>query len=134
MQQHPAAILLYSLGIAASHEVDGDWVNAMHLLIGVTAAVANRNDEHQQLRMLFGDLGQDLDEIECPVLPGVLLGVGQPVIPGLEFVQQQHCGGVLQQFVDQFVRRDVGLGGPHTLPFAFDVGAVRMAFKQQMVN
>ena len=77
---------------------EGDRIDAMHLLIGVASTVANRNHEHQQFRMLLGDLGQDLDEVERPVLPGVLLGVGQTVVPGLKFVKQQHRGTVLKQF------------------------------------
>ena len=82
--------------------------------------------------MLLGDLRENLDEVERPVLPGILLGVGQAVIPCLKFVQQQHRRRVLQQFEDQLVRRDVGFGRAHTLPFALDVGAMRMAFEQQI--
>ena len=132
MQQHSASILLDPLGVAARHEVDGDRIDAMHLLIGVAATVTNRNHEHQQFRMLLGDLGQDLDKVERPVLPGVLLGVGQAVIPSLEFVQKQHRWGVLQQLEDKFVRRDVSFGRPHALPLALDEGAVGMALKQQV--
>ena len=82
--------------------------------------------------MLLGDLGKDLDEVERPVFPGVLLGVGQAVVPSLEFVQQEHRGGVLQQLEDQLVRRDISLGRAHALPLALDVGAVRMALEKQV--
>ena len=47
MQQHPAAILLYPLGIATRQKIDGYRIDPMHLLIGVAATVANRDDEHQ---------------------------------------------------------------------------------------
>ena len=56
VQQHPAAILLDALGAAARLEVDGDRVDAMHLLVGVAAAVAHRDHQHQQVGALFGDL------------------------------------------------------------------------------
>ena len=124
VQQHPAAILLDALGAATCLEVDGDRVNAMHLLIGVAAAVAHRDHQHQQVGPLLGDLRKNLDEVERPVLPRVLLGIGQAVVPRLELVQQQHCRLVFQQLNDEFVRRDFRLGCALAFPFAFDVGAV----------
>ena len=73
----------------------------MNLLVGVAAAVANRNHQHEQIGVLFGNLRQNLNEVERPVLPRILLGVRQAVVPSLEFVQQQHGRRVTQQFKDE---------------------------------
>ena len=54
----------------------------------IAAAIANGDHQHQQIRPLFGNLRKDLDKVERPVLPRVLLGIGQAVVPGLEFIQQ----------------------------------------------
>ena len=132
VQQHPAAIQLDALGAAARLEVDGDRVDAMHLLVGVAAAVAHRDHQHQQVGALLGDLRKNLDEVERPVLPRVLLGVGQAVVPRLEFVQQQHRRLVLQQLDDELVRRDFGLGRALAVPLALDEGAVRMVLEQDI--
>ncbi|MNR04945.1 hypothetical protein D3C85_1209430 [compost metagenome] len=131
VQQHPPTILLDAFGVATRLKINGDRVNAVYLLVGVAAAIAYRDDQHQQLGMLLGDLRQDLDEIKRPVLPRVLLGVGQAVVPRLEFVQQ-HRGSVLQQLKDQLVGRDVGLGRAHALPLTLDVGAVGMTLEKQI--
>ena len=104
----------------------------MDLLVGITAAVAHGNHQDEQIRPFFRDLGKNLDEVERPILPGVLLAVGKAVVPGLELVQQQHRRLVLQQLDDELVGRDIGLGRPHADPFAFDEGAVGMTFKQQI--
>ena len=132
VQQHPATILLNPFGISTCHEVNGNRIDAMHLLVGIAAAIANRDDQHQQLGVLVGNFRQNLDEGECPVFPRVLLGIGQAVVPRLEFVEQQHRRGVLQQFKDQLVGRDVGFRRAHAFPFALDVGAVRMALEQHI--
>jgi hypothetical protein len=89
VQQHPPPILLDTLGITTRLEVNGHWIDAVNLLVGIAAAIANGDYEHQQIRSLFGYLRKDLDKIERPVLPRVLPGVGQAVVPGLEFIQQQ---------------------------------------------
>ena len=132
VQQHAAAILLDALGAAARLEVDGDRVDAMHLLVGVAAAVAHRDHQHQQVGALLGDLRKNLDEVERPVLPRVLLGVGEAVVPRLELVQQQHCRLVLQQFDDELVGRNFGLGCALTFPLALDVGAMGVILEQHI--
>ena len=132
VQQHAAPVLLNAFSVSACLEVDGHRVDAVHLLVGVAAAVAHRDHQHQQVRALLGNLRQDLDEVEGPVLPRVLLGVRQAVEPCLELVQQQHRGGVFKQFENQLVRRDVGLRRTHALPLALDVGAVGVPLQQQV--
>ena len=95
MQQHPAAVLLDSFGVASGFKIYGNWVHPMHLLVGVASSVSYRYDEHKQVRALFGNFRKYLDEVKCPIFPGVLLGIGKSVEPGLEFVEQQHDGGML---------------------------------------
>ena len=41
MQQHPPPILLNTLRVAACFEVDGNRIDAMHLLVGIATAVAD---------------------------------------------------------------------------------------------
>ena len=132
MQQHAASVFLNLLRIAAGHEINGDRVNAVHLLIGVAAAVAYRDHQYQQIRSLFGDLREDLDEGESPVLGGLLLGVGQTVEPGLELIEQQHHRLLLQELYHQGVRKDVGGGSSCALPLAPDEHAVRMVLQQHV--
>ena len=78
-----------SLGLR-SLKIDQHRVDPVDLLISVGVAVTNRDDQDKQLRVLLGDLGKNLDEVEGPVAPRILLGVRQPVIPGLELVQDEH--------------------------------------------
>src|SRR3546814_1106457 len=92
VQQHPAAIVLDTLWTATSLEVDLNRVDAMDLLVGVGVAISHRYDQRQQVGVLLGDFREDLNEIERPVLPRELLGVGETVIPGLELIEQQHGG------------------------------------------
>ncbi len=132
MQQHAAAILLDALGTAGRLEVDGDRVDAMHLLVGIAAAVAHRDHQHQQIGALVGNLRKNLDEVECPVLPRVLLGVGEAVVPCLEFVQQQHRRLVLQQFDNELVGRNFGLRCALTFPLALDERALWVILKQHV--
>ena len=132
VQQHPAAIQLDALGAAARLEVDGDRVDAMHLLVGVAAAVAHRDHQHQQVGALLGDLRKNLDEVERPVLPRVLLGVGEAVVPRLELIQQQHRRFVLKQLDDELVRRNFRFGRTLAVPLTLDEGAVRMVFEQDI--
>ena len=70
----------------------------MDLLVGIASAVSDGHDKYEKVRMLLCNFRKDLDEIERPVLPRVLLCVGQAVVLGLELVQQQHGRSVAQQF------------------------------------
>ena len=90
VEQHPATVLLDAFGAAACLEVNGDRIDAMYLLVGIAAAIAHRDHQNQKIGALLGNLRKDLDEIERPVLPRILLGVGEAIVPRLEFVQQQH--------------------------------------------
>ncbi len=77
-------------------EIDDDRVDALDLLEGVGLAVAHGHDQQELVGVLLGDLGQDLDEIEGPAPPRKLLGVGESVVPGLKFVEDQGRRGVLE--------------------------------------
>ena len=90
MEEHPPPVLLNPLWIAACHEINGNRINPMNLLVGIARAIANRNYKDQQIGVLFRDLGEDLDEIKGPILPRELLRICKAVKPGLEFVKQQH--------------------------------------------
>ncbi len=69
-------------------EIHKDGIDAVDLLIRLRLIVANGNEQHEQVGMVVGDFRQELDEIERPFAPRILLGVRQAVIPGLKFVQQ----------------------------------------------
>lgn len=58
----------------------------MYLLIRVTAAIPYRNHQHQKVWPFFGNLGKDLDKVERPMLPWILLGIRQAIIPRLKLV------------------------------------------------
>ena len=51
-----------TLGIG-SLEIDEDWTDALDLLKGVRAAIADRHHQDQQIRMIFRDLRQELNEV-----------------------------------------------------------------------
>ena len=53
--------------------------------------------------MFLRNFGQDLNEIERPVFPGILLGVGEPVEPGLELIQKEHHRGVMEELKYQLI-------------------------------
>src|SRR5262249_4527569 len=80
---------------ARALEVDEHRVHAMDLLVSISRAVPHRHDEHEQLRALLRDLREDLDEVEGPVLPRVLLRVRETIEPRLELVQQESRGLLL---------------------------------------
>jgi len=67
-------------------------LDAVNLLKRLRLIVADGHHQRQEIGMVVGDLGQQLDEVEGPVAPRVLLCVGQAVIPRLELVQQQRGG------------------------------------------
>ena len=67
-------------------EINNDRVDTLNLLKSIRVSVANGNDKYQQIGMLLGDLRENLNKVESPIAPWVLLGVRQPVIPRLEFV------------------------------------------------
>ena len=66
------------------------------------------------------------------MLPWILLGVRQAIVPRLEFIQQQHGWLVLQQLDDELVGWDFGLGCALTFPLALDERAVRMVLEQHV--
>src|SRR5689334_19846559 len=67
-----------ALGVRAL-EVNFGNFDAMDLLICIGGAVAHGDDQNEKVGMFLRDFGEDLDEIEGPSLPRVLLGIGQPV-------------------------------------------------------
>ena len=56
VEQHPPPILLDALGAAACLEINGDRVDAMHLLIGVAPAITHRDHQNQKIGVFLGDL------------------------------------------------------------------------------
>jgi len=113
-------------------EVDLAWVDAVDLLVGLRLAVANRDNEHEQLGVFLSDLREKLDEVERPCPPRELLGVRQAVIPGLEFVEDERRWCVLEQLNEEFIARNVGALVALCLPFALDVRAVRVAVEDKI--
>ncbi len=96
MEQKPTTV---SAGVRPL-EIDQHRVHPVDLLIGVGAAVTHGDDQDEQFRVLLSDLGEDLDEVEGPVAPGMLLGVREPVVPCLELIQNEH-GRLLLEHVEQ---------------------------------
>ncbi|KAF5029194.1 hypothetical protein DSECCO2_651140 [anaerobic digester metagenome] len=82
--------------------------------------------------MVLRNFGENLDKIECPLFPGILLGVGKAVVPCLEFVQQKHGRALSQHFDNELVGGYIRLTRPHTFPFALDVGAMGVPLEQQI--
>ena len=64
VKQKPLPILL---GLS-SLKIDKHWVDAVNLLIRLRLIVADGGDEHEQIGMVVGDLGEQLDEVKCPSL------------------------------------------------------------------
>jgi hypothetical protein len=77
-------------------EIDFNRRYASNLLIRISGAVTNRYDQNQELGVLLGDLGKNLDEVKRPDLPGILLRIRQAVEPCLELIQQKRDRLVLQ--------------------------------------
>src|SRR5712691_13430303 len=73
-------------------EVDNDRIDTMHLLVGIRIAFPYRHDQHKEFGVLLGDLRKNLDEVEGPIAPGILPGVCQPIVPGLELIEDQDRG------------------------------------------
>ena len=82
MQQQPATISL----CARTFEIDLDGIDPVNLLVGVGRAIPDGDDQHEEIGIFLRDFRKNLDEVECPILPGILLGVGEAVVPCLEFV------------------------------------------------
>jgi hypothetical protein len=90
MQQHSAAVVLDTLGTTTSLKIDLHRIHPMDLLIGIGIAVPNRHDQRKEIGVFLGNLRQDLDEVERPVFPRILLGVGQAIKPSLKLIKQKH--------------------------------------------
>lgn len=114
VQEKTKAILLRGRSL----KVNNDRVDPLNLLKGVRVSVANGNDKRQQIGMLLGDLRENLNEVEGPVTPWVLLGVRQPVIPRLEFVQDECGRCVFEHFMQNFVTGNISLLFARAFPFA----------------
>jgi hypothetical protein len=127
VQQHAPPVMLDSFGASARLEIDLHWVHAVNLLVGVAAAVTNRDDQDEKLGMFLGDLRQNLDKIESPILPGVLLRIRQPIEPRLKLVQQKHRRRMPQKLKGELIRRYIGLARTDAFPLTFDVSAMRVA-------
>ncbi len=113
-------------------EVDLPRVHAVDLLVRLGLAVADRDDEHEQFGVLLGDLGEELDEVERPAAPGELLGVREPVVPGLELVEDERRRRVLEELDQQLVARDVRPLVALRLPLALHVAAVGVAVEDEV--
>ena len=78
-------------------EIHQHRIDALNLLKGVSASVSYRYGKHQQLGVLLGDFRKQLDEIERPFLPRILLRVREAVIPSLELVEDESCWCVFEE-------------------------------------
>jgi len=70
-------------------EVDLDGGHPVDLLVGLGLAVADRDHQEEALGVHLGYLREGLDEVEGPRAVGPSRLLDQPVVPGLELVQQQ---------------------------------------------
>ena len=113
-------------------EVDQDRPDALNLLKGVGAAVAHRYHQHQAVRVFLGDLGENLHEVERPGPQRGLPGIGEAVVPGLEFVEHQRGRRARDQLQQQVVAGHVGLAVAAPLPHAAHLRPVRVTVEQQL--
>src|SRR5262245_1750926 len=97
-------------------EIHLHWVNAVDLLVSIALSVSHGHDQHQELGMLLGNLRQELDEVEGPISPRVLLRVRQSIEPGLKLIQKERRRLLLQELQDERRGRDFGLLAPLRLP------------------
>ena len=104
----------------------------MYLLVGVRIAFPHRHDQHEEFGILLGDLRKNLDEVEGPIAPGILPGVRQPIVPGLEFIEDQDRGLFSKHLHHQIVAGDVRFLFAHALPFAFAPLALGMPREQNV--
>jgi len=107
-------------------KVNNGGVHTLDLLKSIRVSISNRHNEHKQVGVFLGDLGQNLDEIEGPGSPGVLLGVGEAVIPRLEFIEDECRRRMLEEFQQNLVAGHIGPLVAGRLPLAFTVSAVRV--------
>src|SRR5438128_895292 len=82
--------------------------------------------------MLLGDLGENLDEVEGPAAPRVLLGVRQPLEPRLKLVQNEQRGLLLEHLDEDQVAGHVGLLVAEALPLALEEFPVRVPLEQNV--
>ena len=94
--------------------------------VGVT--LPNRHHQSQNFRIVFGDFGQYLDEVEGPHLAR-LLSVAEAVKPRLELVQKQR-GRLGLEHLDQDVL--AGHFGPQSFPLPLGELALRMPREQDV--
>ena len=113
-------------------EVGLDRSDAADLLKGVGVAVPYRCDQYEQLGVGLGDLGEELHDVERPRAPRVLLGVRQPVEPGLVLVENQRRRLAPEEFQQMIGARHVGLPVAESLPHAAHFRPVRVALEQKI--
>ena len=128
VQEKTKAILLCRRPL----KVNNDRVDPLNLLKGVCVSVANGNDKYQQIGVLLGDLREDLNEVEGPVAPWILLGIRQPVIPRLEFVQDECGRCAFEHFKQNFVTGNIGLLVSQAFPFALTVISIRVLIEEEV--
>ena len=113
-------------------EVSLDRPDAADLLKSVGVAVPHRYDQHEQLGVGLGDLGEDLHDVERPVPPRELLGVRQPVEPCLVLVENQRRRLAPEEFQQMIGTRHVGLLVAESLPHAAHLRPMRVALEQKI--
>lgn len=113
-------------------EVHQHRVDTVNLLVRFRLVVTDGGNEDEQVGVVVGDFRKQLDEVERPVAPRILLCVGQAVVPRLEFVQQQ-CGGLgLEHLKEQVDVWQVGFGRSHAFPLALDVRSLGVLDEQDV--
>jgi hypothetical protein len=128
VQQEPLPVPLGERSL----EVHQHRVDPVNLLVGVGVAVPHRNDQGEEFRVLLGDLGENLDEVEGPIPERILLGIRQPLEPGLELVEDDEGGLFLEHLDQDQIAWHVGLLLAESLPLALEVFPVRVALEQDV--
>ena len=65
-------------------------IYAVNLLDSLRLIVSDRSNEHEQIGVVIGDLGEQLDEVKRPSLDLRLWTITQSIKPRLEFVEEQN--------------------------------------------
>lgn len=99
-------------------EVDPHGIDPKKLLGGVRRALADGDDQGQQLGVRLRDLREQLDEIEGPNLTRLTARVAQAVEPSLELVEKKSGRLRLEHLQEHVLAGDLGAG---SLPLALCV-------------
>src|SRR5437870_5335655 len=107
-------------------KIDQHGIYAANLLESLRLIVADRSNEYEQIGVVIGDLGEQLDEVKRPSLNLGLWTITQSIKPRLEFVEEQYGGLRFKHLKEQVTARHIGFGIAFAKPFSLDKLALRM--------